>query len=436
MGIRIFKGNIVNPKSKDILEEKKNCTIVVMDGVIDSIYDGDEEVPKQFDREETVNFGNGIIIPAFSDLHIHASQYVERGVGMDSLLFDWLNNFTFPQEAGFRDITYAKRIYSQVIRDFLLHGTFQTNLFTTIHYDACDLFFRMLEESGLYAYCSKINMDMNSPEYYVEDTDQSLYDTERFICEHTDGYSGRVKPILIPRFAPTCSERLLKGLGKLAEKYRLGLHTHLVESKAEAAWAKELYPQYASDGDIYEQTGLMSGDGPKIFAHVIFPTEVELDLLRKYDAVSVHCPDSTTNITAGIMPASTMMDGGLRIALGTDVGGGHFMGLYREASTAIQLSKLKEFYEEDYRRLVFANTFYMATAEGGSVFGNIGKIEPGYKFNAIVIDGMQDKGYELSPRECVERFCYSGDDRNITARVIDGNVINVDEVMSRVIQIN
>ena len=436
MGIKIFKGNIVNPKSKDVLEEKKNCTIVVRDGVIDSIYGEDEEVPKQFDWEETVDLGDGIIIPAFSDLHIHASQYVERGVGMDSLLFDWLNNYTFPQEAGFREISYAKRIYAQVIRDFLLHGTFHANLFTTIHYDACDLFFRMLEESGMYAYCSKINMDMNSPEYYVEDTDQSISDTEKFICEHIEGYSGRVKPILIPRFAPTCSEKLLKGLGKLAEKYDLGLHTHLVESKAEAAWAKELYPQYASDGDIYEQCGLLSGSGPKIFAHVIFPTEVELDILRKYDAVSVHCPDSTTNITAGIMPASTMMNDGLRIALGTDVGGGHFMGLYRQASRAVQLSKMKEFYEEDYKRLVFANTFYMATAEGGSVFGNIGKIEPGYKFNALVIDGMQDKGYELSLLECVERFCYSGDDRNITARIIDGNVIDVDEVMSRIIQIN
>ena len=432
MSIKIYKGTVVNPVSLDEIDVKENCTVVVKDGIIDSIYSEDENLPEDLKGMESNDFGKGIIIPAFSDLHIHASQYIQRGVGMDCLLFDWLNNYTFPQEAGFRDTEYARTVYAQVIRDLLLHGTMHVNMFSTIHYDACDILFKMLEESGMYAFSPKINMDMNSPDFYVEETEQSLYDTERFIVEHAEGYSGRVKPILAPRFAPTCSEALLKGLGKLAEKYKLGLHTHLVESKAEAAWAKELFPQYASDGDIYEQCGLLEGDGPKIFAHVIFPTEVEKDVLRRYDAVSVHCPDSTTNITAGIMPVNQLNREGFRVTLGTDVGGGHFMGLYREVCTAVQLSKLKEFYEEEGHRLLFANAFYMATAAGGSVFGNIGKIEPGYRFNALVIDGMQDAGYEISPLECVERFCYAGDERNITARIMNGDLIDVDEIYSKI----
>ena len=436
MATVLYHGTAVNPASMDRLEVLEDCTIVVCDGVIQTIYRSGESVPETYSSCEAVDFEEGIIIPAFSDLHIHASQYVERGVGMDCLLFEWLNRYTFPQESRFVNPDYAKVIYAQVIHDLLLHGTMHANLFTTIHYDSCDLFFRMLEESGLYAYASKINMDMNSPEYYVEDTSASLAETERFICEHIGGrYSGRVQPIIVPRFAPTCSEPLLKGLGNLAAKYGVGLHTHLVESREEAAWAKELFPQFRSDGEIYEQCGLLQGTGPKIFAHVIFPTEVEEDILKRYNAVSVHCPDATTNITAGIMPASRLNDSGLRIAMGTDVGGGHYIGLYRQICRAVQLSKMKEFYELEYRRLRFANAFYMATAVGGSVFGKVGKLEPGYRFDALVLDGLQDDGYTVSVEECVERFCYIGDDRNIVCRIMNGNIVDPEEVLDRILEL-
>ena len=82
-----------------------------------------------------------------------------------------------------------------------------------------------------------------------------------------------------------------------------------------------MYPEYASDGEIYEALGLLKGSGPKIFAHVIFPTKTEERILKQYDGISVHCPDATSNIIAGIMPAAEMKEKGLKIALGSDVGG-------------------------------------------------------------------------------------------------------------------
>ena len=130
-----------------------------------------------------------------------------------------------------------------------------------------------------------------------------------------------------------------------------------------------------------------------------------------------------------------MLQEGFRIALGTDVGGGHFMGTYRIVKSAIQSSKLKEFYEEDHHRLLFSQAFYMATAEGGSVFGKIGKLEPGYHFNALVLREPQDEGYTLPVLEQLERFCYMGDDRDIACRILDGKIIDPDEVYQRILNI-
>ena len=101
----------------------------------------------------------------------------------------------------------------------------------------------------------------------------------------------------------------------------------------------------------------------------------------------------------------------------------------------IALNDAKAFYEENYSRIDLAKAFYMATAGGGSAFGWFGKLEPGYHFNALVLDGLQDDGFELPLLECLERFCYAGDDRNITHRFIDGDLIDPDEVFSRISQL-
>ncbi|MBR4421514.1 MAG: amidohydrolase family protein [Erysipelotrichaceae bacterium] len=431
MSINVYRGNIITSESYDRLKVIPHGYVVVKNGFIEEV---GESLSEPYVNEDIVDYGERLIIPAFSDLHMHAPQYTQRGIGMDCLLFDWLNNYTFPQEANFKDNAYAKSVYAKLVRDFLLHGSFHLALFTTIHYDACDILFRMLKESGLYAYAGITNMDRNSTDYYVDDTEESLRKTEEFIINHSD--NERVRPILIPRFAPTCSNKLMAGLGELARKYDLGVHTHLVESKTEAAWAKELYPDCVSDGEIYEKYGLLQGSGPKIFAHVIFPSETEERILKEYHGISVHCPDSTSNVTAGIMPVSQMHEKGLEIALGSDVGGGHFLGIYHQVARATQISKMKEFYEEDYRRIHLANAFYMATVTGGSIFDRVGKIEKGYRFNVLVIDNMLDEEYQTSLEDALERFCYIGDDRNIYDRYIDGVRIDPEEVYERLSNMN
>ncbi|MBQ9328003.1 MAG: amidohydrolase family protein [Solobacterium sp.] len=429
MSTTVIKGTVITAKSRHELSVLEHAEIVTEDGIIQEVAQHRSE---PYQHLPVTDLEDAIIIPSFSDLHIHAPQYTERGVGMDCLLFDWLNNYTFPQEAKFQDVRYAKTIYAQLIRDLLRHGTTQANFFTTIHYDSCDLFFHMLEESGMYAFTGKINMDRNSPDYYVEDTETSIHETERFLQEHQN--SDHVKPMIIPRFAPTCTKELLEGLGNLAKTTNAGLHTHLVESIGEAAWSKELFPECASDGEIYERTGLLNVSGPKIFAHVIFPTETEDRIFEQYHAVAVHCPDATANITAGIMPVSRLLDQKYHIAEGTDIGGGHSPAVYRSISHSVQLSKLKEFYEPENHRLSFAEAFWMATANGGEVFGNIGKIEPGYRFNALILRPMQDEGFQISPLEALERFCYIGDDRDILERYIDGIKVDPEGIYQKLIR--
>ena len=206
--------------------------------------------------------------------------------------------------------------------------------------------------------------------------------------------------------------------------FGFGVHTHLVESIWEAEEALRCFPGYHSDAEIYERAGLMD-HGPSIFAHVIFPTEEDKRIMKKHGSFSVHCPDATTNIIAGIMPLAAMHDEELKIAIGSDVAGGHSIAIYKQIARAVQLSKLKEFYEPDQSQTItLTQAFYHATKEAGSVFGKVGSFEKGYQFNALVIDTMEDSWVPLTAEERLERFCYIGDDRNIRARFIDGKEIH------------
>lgn len=415
MSIIILHGDIVYAPSADELAIHENSYIVVKEGSVEGIY---PEVPEQYKGVPVTDYGRKMIIPAFSDLHVHASQYVQRGIGMDCLLSDWLNNYTFPQESRFSDMEYAKNCYDAFVDDLIRHGTFHVNAFATIHREATDYLFNRLEAKGLYGYVGKVNMDCNSPDFLIETTEESLRETEIYLDTHKG--SKRVKAILAPRFAPTCSKPLIDGLGKLAAKYECGVHTHLVESLWEAEEALRLFPEYGSDAEIYERAGLMN-HGPSIFAHVIFPSKEDIRILKKHGSYAVHCPDATTNIIAGIMPVQRLNEQGMKITLGSDIAGGHGIAIYKQVARAVQLSKLKEFYEpSESKTITLTQAFYHATKEAGSAFGKVGSFEKGYLFNALVIDTMEDPWMTMTAEERLERFCYIGDDRNIRARYIEG----------------
>ena len=224
--MNILHGNILFSKSYDELVTYEDSYLIVENGKVREIC---SVLPEQYKGAEVTDYGKGVIIPAFSDLHVHASQYIERGLGMDMLLSDWLNQYTFPQEARFADMDYARPIYDAFIDDMIRHGTFHACIFATIHREATSYLIRRMEERGLYGYVGKVNMDIASPDYLCETVEESLRETEQYLADCTGHKTA--KPIITPRFAPTCSEALVKGLGALGKKYQVGLQTHLVESR-------------------------------------------------------------------------------------------------------------------------------------------------------------------------------------------------------------
>ena len=415
--MKIYRGNIVYSLSIKELVELSRGYIAVNDGKVVGTY---QNLPEEYKDLEIIDYGECLIIPSFTDLHVHAPQYPNRGIAMDLLLSDWLNEYTFKLEAKYKDQEFARKVYAAFVDDLIKHGTMHASIFATIHNEATDILVDCLEEKGIPSFVGKVNMDKDSPSFLVETTEESLKDTERFLKKHQG--NKYAKPILTPRFAPTCSFELLKKLGELANKYKVGTQTHIVESLWEKEEAKKCFEGCRCDMQIYKDAGLLKHK-PFIAAHFIYPSEEDIALLKECDGYAVTCPDATTNVIAGIMQTGKLMDLGMNLAIGSDISAGSYMGIYRQVASAVRLSKIKNLYENDNRVITAKEAFYVATKGPGSLFGKVGSFEEGYDFDALIIDGLQDDFRNISPAELMERFCYSGDVSNIKKRFLRGKEI-------------
>lgn len=154
-------------------------------GVIEQVVDLDKQPHFQAYMDalqvQVTDYTGKLIVPGFVDAHCHAPQYVFSGTGMDLPLLEWLQKYTFPCEARFKDVDFARLAYEKSIRRHLKCGTTFASYFATIHYDACKVLVDVIQQVGQRAHVGKVNMDRNCPDYYIEGTLQGCNDAEQFI---------------------------------------------------------------------------------------------------------------------------------------------------------------------------------------------------------------------------------------------------------------
>ncbi|MHC6178683.1 guanine deaminase [Clostridium sp. JNZ X4-2] len=414
------KGNIIFTKTFGRFEVFENGYVIVEERNVKGVY---HYIPEEFRGIKVVDYGDSIIIPGFVDLHLHASQYGNLGLGLDRELMPWLQAYTFPEEAKYSDTNYAKKVYSALIRELWRFGTTRSCIFATMHKDSTKLLMDLFAESGLSAYVGKVNMDRNSPEYLMETEENSIADTEEILKEYSDKYE-LVKPIITPRFVPSCSFELLKSLGNLAREYNAPVQSHLCENHDEIGFVKELHPEYNNYASVYDGAGLF-GDVPTVMAHCVLVDEAEIELMRKKNIFIAHCPSSNCNLSSGIAPVRRLAARDIPVGLGSDIAAGHSLSMMDVIVNSAQVSNLKWLQSDRVDKpLDTAELFYMATKGGGKFFGKVGSFEREYEFDALVIDDSSLSIFKpLSIEERLQKFIYTGDDRNIKVRYVSGKKI-------------
>ena len=439
---KIYKAHILYTKERNRFEVLENGYIAVdTDGCVTSVaadlasLGGDASkrrtpVADASERRTPVtDLGDRLLIPAMNDLHVHAPQYRNQGIAMDMELLPWLQQYTFPEEMKYADTEYAERMYRRFVRDLWRVGTMRTCTFATIHTESTRVLMRLFQEAGMGALVGKVGMNRNCPEGLSESVEDMIHGYESLIESQTVNRKPQtanpnplVRPIITPRFIPSCTPEMLRACGELAAKYQLPVQSHLSENKDEIALVQKLEPKSTCYGDAYDRYGLF-GQTPTVMAHCVFSEGEEIALMKRRGVMVAHCPTSNLNVTTGIAPIRQFLDEGVRVGFGSDISGGHSLSIFRMMVYAIQMSKLH--YQRDHARsfLTLSEAFWMATKSAGSFFGRVGSFEPGYEFDALLIDDRDLNHDHYSLLERLERFIYLGDDRQIEKRFCRGEEI-------------
>ncbi|KAF6327359.1 guanine deaminase [Rhinolophus ferrumequinum] len=373
-------------------------------------------------------------MPGLVDTHIHAPQYYFAGSNLDLPLLEWLTTYTYPTELRFQSIDFAEEVYTKVVRRTLKNGTTTACYFGTIHTDSALLLAEITDKFGQRAFVGKVCMDMNNtvPEY-KETTEESLKETERFVSEILKKNYSRVKPIVTPRFALSCSETLMGELGKIAKTNDLHIQSHISENPDEIEAVKKLFPGYKHYTDVYDKNDLITNK--TVMAHGCYLSAEELDIFRDRGASIAHCPNSNLSLTSGFLNVLEVLKHEVKIGLGTDVAGGYSSSMFDAIRKTVIVSNILSMNNVNTKSLTLKEVFRLATLGGSQALGldkEIGNFEVGKEFDALLINPKaSDSPIDLFYGDLVgdisetiiQKFFYLGDDRNIEEVYVGGKQV-------------
>jgi guanine deaminase len=419
----VLRGGIAFSEDKNRITTYYRGYLVCVEGICKGAF---TELPEKYKDLPLYDYGRRLIVPGMTDLHVHAPQYTFRGIGMDEELLEWLSTYTFPEEAKYKDMEYAKKAYSYFTEDLRRCFTTRAVVFGTLHKEATIELMDQLEQTGLITYVGKVNMDRNGGVGLEEaDAATSLADTIAWL-DSIEGRYSNTMPILTPRFIPSCSDELMKGLGKLSKEKGLRIQSHLSENQSEVAWVKELVPESTCYANAYEMFDTMgTPELPTIMAHCVYSDDKEMEILKSHGAYIAHCADSNMNLTSGIAPIKKFLDAGINIGLGTDVAAGSSMNMVKTMLITLQASKMYyRLVDTSVKQLTFEEVFYLATEGGGKYFGKVGSFKEGYDFDAVVVDDSKMYSMrDMSIRERIERMVYNDADADVIEKFVKGKKV-------------
>lgn len=404
----ILKGNLVSAPALGKLEIRQGGYLVLENGVLAGIYDA---LPSQYAAAPVEDFGDRLITQSFTDLHLHAPQYPMLGTGMDLPLLEWLSTYTFPTEARFADPAYARETYRALAAELIENGTTRVCMFSSLHREATLILMEELEKAGVTGYVGKVNMDRNGGAGLQESTEESMKETLRWLEECQD--FPHVKPILTPRFTPSCTDALMAFLGKLAAEQNLPIQSHLSENRAEMDWVRELHPDCRQYWETYEKYGLWNSR--TAMAHCVWSDKREQLAMMDAGVTAVHCAASNQNLCSGVSPVKEMLRQGVKVALGSDIAGGETLSMPDVVAATIRASKARRIldgWQADF--LTVAEGWYLGTSAGAAFFGGKPGFPVGEPLHALVLD---DSGLPPLPAvdERLSRFVYRRQPRAVRA---------------------
>jgi guanine deaminase len=383
-----IRGYLIDAPAYGSLRSHRDGAIIIADGKIAEVGAYDDLRKRQ--RPAPVHWldrTSCAIFPGLIDCHTHLPQYsaVARG---ESQLLPWLRENIFPVEREFTG-PKARQEAPLFFQEMARNGTTTAMVYAAIYEDSCEVGFEAAEQSGLRVILGKMMMDLGSygqlqPKKILS---VSLIESERLCRKWHGAAEGRLEYAFSPRFAVTCSEKLMRSAGEMAQRFGAYVQTHLAENREEIEKVHNLHMSARDYTDVYEKCGLLT---PKtMLGHCIHLNAREIDAIAAAQANIAHCPTSNLFLGSGLMPLDRLLDAGLAIGLGSDVAAGPELNMWQVMRSALAVQKARYMAEPHLPRMKPSEAFYLATSGGARALGKsgtIGSLDVGKEADLLLVD--------------------------------------------------
>ena len=412
-----------DPDAIDLIVE--GAWVVTMDNDLNVIRDGavaiDEgvilevgtaaEIHSRHSARDTLGGKNRVVMPGIVNGHQHAAMTLLRGVADDLVLMDWLTNYIFPSEVEFVDADFV-RIGTELACWEMIRGG--TTTFVDMYYYP-DAIAEVVVDCGMRALISATVIDQRSPD--AEGAGDSIAKGSGFV-DRWKGRHPRITPIFGPHANYTLNAEQLRATREAAQELGIGISIHVSESPFESQYSQQTYGKTSIE--MLDEIGFF--DGPTIAAHVVWPTEKEIPILRDRKVGVIHNPTSNMKLASGISPVAKMLDAGVRVGLGTDgPASNNDLDMWEEMRLAALLQKVDRM---DPTVLPAPAVLRMATSGGATAIGlgeEIGSLEAGKR--ADVIQVAFDDVHHVPTFDVISHLVYVTDEQDVATVIVDGVVL-------------
>ncbi|RMF88764.1 MAG: N-ethylammeline chlorohydrolase [Methanobacteriota archaeon] len=380
----------------------KDHSIAVEDGRIVEI---GERVKGEADH---VIDGRGrLVMPGFVNAHTHLSMTLLRGVADDLPLMTWLNDHIWPIEANLNE-DHIRAGADLGIAEMIRSGTTCFN----------DMYWHMetvaesVKKSGIRAALSTPLLDVMGP-----DQRGKLLREGEALIKRLRGHE-RITPFLGPHAPYTCSEELLLAVKDLHDKYGVGVHIHVSETKEEVENLKKdkgMRPFEYLEGIGFLHPGVVA-------AHSVWVSEVEMGIMKERGVKVAHNPVSNMKIAAGVAPVPEYLRRGIAVGLGTDgAASNNSLDMFEDLKIAALLHKSATGNPEAVPAEAALEMATIGGARALGLDGEIGSIEVGKKADIIMVDRKKP---HLTPlTNPVSHLVYAARGGDVSHTIVDGRIL-------------
>ena len=324
-------GTLLQPASSARCEITKDCYVRIGDdGRIVSV--GPEHHP----GDETIGGEGCWILPGFIDAHLHVPQWDRRGIDGVPVL-EWQAKIGYPAEMRLASPEAARALAEDFTRGAIANGTTTVAAFGSSFKQEVDTTFGVFAEKGLRAIYGMSLNDTDVPAELLQQADKALDDARALAAKWHGREQGRLLYSFSPRTSLRFSERLMRGAAALANMFKCYLQTHVADSGDEMDEFHNRYPDQIDEVELFQQMGVLGSR--TILAHGAFLDPHQRREIAQSATSLVNCPTANLFRESGLIDYFVRNAAGIRMALGSSIGGGFEPFMPRVAVEGLQTAK-------------------------------------------------------------------------------------------------